>query len=80
MWTPGGFPRPLPARERKWQTKSGKAEFMVPESLSEDPDMTERQPGALRLMTLRADSQFNTPPFTTSTTGSVASRGPAWSS
>jgi molybdopterin-dependent oxidoreductase alpha subunit len=60
MWTPGGFPRPLPARERKWQTKSGKAEFMVPESLGEDPDMLEREPGALRLMTLRADSQFNT--------------------
>jgi anaerobic selenocysteine-containing dehydrogenase len=60
MWTPGGFPRPLPARERKWQTKSGKAEFMVPESLGEDPDMMEREPGALRLMTLRSDSQFNT--------------------
>ncbi|MEA3129278.1 MAG: hypothetical protein QOF46_1073, partial [Paraburkholderia sp.] len=37
MWTPGGFPRPLPARERKWQTPSGKAEFMVPTSLGEDP-------------------------------------------
>ncbi|SFU26296.1 FdhF/YdeP family oxidoreductase [Paraburkholderia aspalathi] len=60
MWTPGGFPRPLPARERKWQTKSGKAEFMVPESLDEDPDMTEHEPQALRLMTLRSDSQFNT--------------------
>ncbi|KFX67029.1 FdhF/YdeP family oxidoreductase [Paraburkholderia fungorum] len=60
MWTPGGFPRPLPARERKWQTKSGKAEFMVPESLDEDPDMTAREPEALRLMTLRSDSQFNT--------------------
>ncbi|MGP8435394.1 FdhF/YdeP family oxidoreductase [Paraburkholderia fungorum] len=60
MWTPGGFPRPLPARERKWQTKSGKAEFMVPESLDEDPDMTVREPEALRLMTLRSDSQFNT--------------------
>ncbi|WP_281664600.1 FdhF/YdeP family oxidoreductase [Paraburkholderia fungorum] len=60
MWTPGGFPRPLPARERKWQTKSGKAEFMVPESLDEDPDTTVREPEALRLMTLRSDSQFNT--------------------
>ncbi|PXX07085.1 molybdopterin-dependent oxidoreductase alpha subunit [Paraburkholderia tropica] len=60
MWTPGGFERPLPARGRKWKTKSGKAEFQVPESLSEDPDMTESEPGALRLMTLRADGQFNT--------------------
>jgi molybdopterin-dependent oxidoreductase alpha subunit len=60
MWTPGGFPRPMPARERKWQTKSGKAEFMVTEALGEDPDMPEREPGALRLMTLRSDSQFNT--------------------
>lgn len=60
MWTPGGFPRPLPARERKWQTPSGKAEFMVPTSLGEDPDMEEREPGALRLMTLRSDGQFNT--------------------
>jgi hypothetical protein len=25
--------RPLPARERQWQTKSGKAEFFVPETL-----------------------------------------------
>ncbi|MDB5805369.1 MAG: oxidoreductase alpha (molybdopterin) subunit [Betaproteobacteria bacterium] len=60
MWQPGGFHRPLPARERKWATKSGKAEFLVPESLDEDPDMPEKSPGDLRLMTLRSDSQFNT--------------------
>ncbi|MEX3843701.1 FdhF/YdeP family oxidoreductase [Paraburkholderia sp. BR10882] len=60
MWTPGGVVRPLPARERTWKTKSGKAEFMVPEALSEDPDMNEREPDALRLMSLRADGQFNT--------------------
>ena len=54
------FPRHLPARERKWKTKSGKAEFVVPESLGEDPDMPEREPRSLRLMTLRSDSQFNT--------------------
>ncbi|MFC0398798.1 FdhF/YdeP family oxidoreductase [Paraburkholderia rhizosphaerae] len=60
MWTPGGFPRPLPARERQWKTKSGKAEFMVPDSIGEDPDMPEREPDSLRLMTLRSDSQFNT--------------------
>ncbi|MGA7776826.1 MAG: FdhF/YdeP family oxidoreductase [Paraburkholderia sp.] len=60
MWQPGGFHRPLPARERKWETKSGKAEFLVPHSLGEDPDMPVRESGALRLMTLRSDSQFNT--------------------
>ncbi|HEY1610206.1 MAG TPA: FdhF/YdeP family oxidoreductase [Paraburkholderia sp.] len=60
LWEPGGFHRPLPARHRQWKTKSGKAEFQVPESLDEDPDMPERFPEALRLMTLRSDSQFNT--------------------
>ena len=60
MWTPGGFPSPLPARARKWPPNGGKAGFMVPESLDEDPDMTVREPEALRLMTLRSDSQFNT--------------------
>ncbi len=60
MWTPGGFHRPLAARERNWKTKSGKAEFLAPHSLGEDPDMPEQSPQALRLMTLRSDSQFNT--------------------
>jgi molybdopterin-dependent oxidoreductase alpha subunit len=57
MFKPGGFPRPLGARERKWNTPNGKANFTVPESLSEpanDP------PGVFRLMTVRADGQFNT--------------------
>ncbi|MDH6148159.1 molybdopterin-dependent oxidoreductase alpha subunit [Paraburkholderia sp. WSM4179] len=60
MWTPGGVVWPLPARERTWKTKSGKAEFMVPEAIGEDPDMPQREPDSLRLMTLRRDSQFNT--------------------
>jgi molybdopterin-dependent oxidoreductase alpha subunit len=60
MWQPGGFHRPLPARERQWKTQSGKAEFLVPNSLEEDPDMYTREPGALRLTTLRSDNQFNT--------------------
>ncbi|BAN26423.1 oxidoreductase alpha (Molybdopterin) subunit [Caballeronia insecticola] len=60
LWTPGGFPRVLPARERIWKTESGKAEFFVPEMLEEDPDMPVREPDALRLTTLRSDSQFNT--------------------
>ena len=57
LFTPGGFPRPLGARERKWKTENGKANFTVPESLS-----NRRKEGAdiYQLMTLRADGQFNT--------------------
>jgi molybdopterin-dependent oxidoreductase alpha subunit len=60
MFTPGGFHRPVPARERKWKTKNGKANFIIPTSLDADPDM--RPPGGdvLRLMTLRSNDQFNT--------------------
>ena len=36
---PDGFDRPLPARERIWTTPNGKANFISPRSLSEDPDM-----------------------------------------
>lgn len=60
MWTPGGFHRPLPARDRQWKTKSGKAEFLAPESLCEDPDMQAMDATTLRLFTLRSDDQFNT--------------------
>jgi molybdopterin-dependent oxidoreductase alpha subunit len=60
LWTPGGSHRPLPARERVWKTPSGKAEFKVPETLHEDPDMPERGPLDLRLFTVRSDNQFNT--------------------
>jgi len=57
LFTPGGFPRPLAARERKWKTPNGKANFTVPESLAEPPD---NPPGVYRLLTVRADGQFNT--------------------
>jgi molybdopterin-dependent oxidoreductase alpha subunit len=57
LFTPGGFPRPLAARERKWKTPNGKANFTVPESLSESPD---NPPGIYRLLTVRSDGQFNT--------------------
>jgi molybdopterin-dependent oxidoreductase alpha subunit len=60
MWTPGGFPRPLGARERKWKTENGKANFMTPDGFDEDPDMPSTAPDSLRLMTMRGDSQFNT--------------------
>jgi molybdopterin-dependent oxidoreductase alpha subunit len=57
MFTPGGFPRPLGARERKWKTPNGKANFIVPESLN---NRREQAPDVYQLLTLRADGQFNT--------------------
>ncbi|MGH9810049.1 MAG: FdhF/YdeP family oxidoreductase, partial [Terriglobia bacterium] len=55
-----GFDRPLPARERKWTTPNGKANFISPRSLSEDPDLPRTRVGVLTLMTLRSNDQFNT--------------------
>ena len=60
MWTPGGFRKPVPASERIWETPSGKANFMLAETLEEDPDLTQRNAGTLRLFTVRSDGQFNT--------------------
>jgi molybdopterin-dependent oxidoreductase alpha subunit len=60
MWTPGGFARPLAARKRVWKTETGKANFIVPKSLAEDPDMPEAGPDVLRLTTVRSIGQFNT--------------------
>jgi molybdopterin-dependent oxidoreductase alpha subunit len=61
LFTPGGFPRPLAARERKWNTPNGKANFTCPKSLSES---AEDAPDVFRLMTIRADGQFNTTVYT----------------
>ena len=57
---PAGFDRPLPARERKWTTPNGKANFISPRSLSEDPDLPRTRVGVLTLITLRSNDQFNT--------------------
>jgi molybdopterin-dependent oxidoreductase alpha subunit len=57
MFEPGGFPRPLAARERKWKTPNGKANFTVPASAPNPPVEAD---GIYQLMTLRADGQFNT--------------------
>ncbi len=59
MFTPGGFARPNPARERKWNTKNGKANFHVPPSLDEDSDMASGDE-VFMLITLRSNDQFNT--------------------
>jgi molybdopterin-dependent oxidoreductase alpha subunit len=57
MFEPGGFPRPLAARERKWKTPNGKANFSVPKSAFAVPPESD---GIYELMTMRADGQFNT--------------------
>jgi molybdopterin-dependent oxidoreductase alpha subunit len=59
MWQPGGFHRPLGARHRQWKTSTGKANFIVPDSLQADPDMP-LPADALRLTTIRSFDQFNT--------------------
>ena len=61
LFEPGGFPRPLGARERKWNTPTGKANFTVPKSLSA---ASRRSRTCFQLMTLRADGQFNTTIYT----------------
>jgi molybdopterin-dependent oxidoreductase alpha subunit len=58
MFTPGGFYRGNAARERIWNTKSGKAEFTVPTSLTSTG--FEDVPGRYRLLTMRSNDQFNT--------------------
>lgn len=57
MFQPGGFPRPLGARERVWKTPTGKASFTVPKSLENRLPVPE---GVYQLVTLRSDGQFNT--------------------
>jgi molybdopterin-dependent oxidoreductase alpha subunit len=58
MWQPGGFHRPLPARERKWKTKTGKANFITPKTLSGNVDT--QSDTIFQLTTLRSQGQFNT--------------------
>ena len=59
MWEPGGFHRPLAARERVRKTKTGKANFITPRGLDEDLDMPEVGHDVLRMVTLRSNDQFN---------------------
>jgi molybdopterin-dependent oxidoreductase alpha subunit len=60
MWQPGGFHRTLPARDRVWKTKTGKANIITPRGLDEDLDMPDAGHDTLRLITLRSNDQFNT--------------------
>ncbi|ACL61626.1 FdhF/YdeP family oxidoreductase [Methylobacterium nodulans] len=58
MWTPGGFYRGNSARERIWKTKSGKAEFTTPKTMTASG--FKDAPGRYRLITIRSNDQFNT--------------------
>ncbi|WP_449410065.1 FdhF/YdeP family oxidoreductase [Methylobacterium komagatae] len=60
MFDPGGLAKPLPARERRWETETGKANFAVPGGIEADPDLPERSGDILDLITLRSNDQFNT--------------------
>ena len=60
---PGGFYLPVPARERIWKTKSGKAEFLV-NKIERDTPITRAKEiygsRLLLLMTMRSHDQYNT--------------------
>ena len=58
LFTPGGFYRGNKARERRWDTESGRAEFTVPPSLTALG--RELEDGEYTLVTLRSNDQFNT--------------------
>jgi molybdopterin-dependent oxidoreductase alpha subunit len=60
MWRPAGFQRKIPARERQWKTKTGKANLIPPKSLREDRDMPAEGSDIFRMITLRSNDQFNT--------------------
>ena len=58
MTQSGGFYRGNSARERDWQTDSGRANFTLPRDL--DATGLGDGDGVFRLMTLRSNDQFNT--------------------
>ncbi|MCO7543685.1 FdhF/YdeP family oxidoreductase [Stutzerimonas nitrititolerans] len=63
MMEPGGFHRPLGASQRRWDTETGKANFINPPELAADPDTEQgghERHDVLQMMTLRSNDQFNT--------------------
>jgi molybdopterin-dependent oxidoreductase alpha subunit len=60
MWQPEGFQRKIPARQREWKTKTGKANIICPKSLREESDMADGKGDILLMITLRSNDQFNT--------------------
>ncbi len=59
LFQPGGFYRGNSARDRKWKTESGKAEFTTPTTLSA-LGVEPVGPNIMTLVTLRSNDQFNT--------------------
>ncbi|MEI2415616.1 FdhF/YdeP family oxidoreductase [Orrella sp. JC864] len=57
---PGGFALPNAARERRWNTETGRARFFFPSCLTAVGDHAPEGPDILQLMTLRSNDQFNT--------------------
>jgi len=63
MNQPGGFYRGNAARDRRWETPSGKARFSAPDRMSalgQDAGATAARPEHCTLVTLRSNDQFNT--------------------
>jgi molybdopterin-dependent oxidoreductase alpha subunit len=60
MFDPGGVIRPLAARERKWLTRTGKANFIPPTQLFAGHQESFGQAGVFQLTTFRSNDQFNT--------------------
>ncbi|HEY5106878.1 MAG TPA: FdhF/YdeP family oxidoreductase [Caulobacteraceae bacterium] len=60
MFDPGGIVRPVAARERKWNTRTGKANFVIPSQLFAGDAESFGREGVLQLVTLRSNDQFNT--------------------
>lgn len=60
LWEPGGFHRPLGARNREWKTKTGKANFITPKNLADNIDIDPEQRDVFQLTTIRSQGQFNT--------------------
>ncbi len=60
LWNPGGFARPIKARQRVWQTENKKANFITPLNLVEDAEVKDDARQIFRMMTLRSNDQFNT--------------------
>ncbi|HEX2942581.1 MAG TPA: FdhF/YdeP family oxidoreductase [Rhodopila sp.] len=56
---PGGFRLPNAVRDRKWETPTGKANFLFEDGLIDEDDDRPESPH-LQLMTLRSHDQFNT--------------------
>ncbi|PRY93796.1 molybdopterin-dependent oxidoreductase alpha subunit [Hasllibacter halocynthiae] len=60
MLQPGGFYRGNAARERRWKTDSGRANFTTPTTLTALGHDTVGEDAAMTLVTLRSNDQFNT--------------------